>query len=345
MNVNISQYSLYDILAMLERKEMVINRDYQRSGGIWPDSARSYFIDTILEEYPFPKIYLYQTINEKTSRPIKEIIDGQQRITTIQDFFNNKFAIGVTSAKYAGMKYEDLDEEQQRRFQSYQIEASIVLNANRIELFEMFRRMNAYTAPLSKAELRHSTYQGNFKWFIVDLADKISPILEDFKVFTPKQLARMHDSEFLSELILLIDKGITSKSQPAIESLYKKYNIEFEDSTNYEDLLMEFFNFLKNDLSPLKNTTITKSYVIYSLFSAFLFIKGKLIIEDFECIDHNISLEDKIRNLAKLAEAHELVEEDGEFREYVIACSARTTNAPQRIVRTQYLVKALTGNI
>ena len=37
----------------------IINREYQRSSGLWPNNSRSYFIDTILNEFPFPKVVYY----------------------------------------------------------------------------------------------------------------------------------------------------------------------------------------------------------------------------------------------------------------------------------------------
>ncbi|RXJ77002.1 hypothetical protein CRV03_06985 [Arcobacter sp. F155] len=155
----------------------------------------------------------------------------------------------------------------------------------------------------------------------------------------------MHDSEFIAELVIAIDKGITSKSQPAIESLYKKYNEVFEESRNYERILMEFFDFINSILIHLRETTIVKSYVIHSLFCAFLYIRDELKDSNFNITNHHISDDEIVRNLSILADAHELHDEDGRYRDYVSSCSARTTNAPQRTIRTEYLIRALTGNL
>jgi len=233
MNLSVGQITLIDLIGQLERREVIINTNYQRGAGLWPDSARTYFIDTILEGYPFPKVYLYQVFNEKYKRPIKEIVDGQQRLTTIVDFMNDKFTLTSASKKYAGMKYSDLDEDVQNQFISYQIELSIILSATRAELLEMFRRINAYTAPLSAAEKRHATYQGDFKWFIVELADEYSPILENLGIFTDKQLARMQDAEFIADLVVSLEKGIVQKSAKTIDDLYKLYEGNFNRQREY----------------------------------------------------------------------------------------------------------------
>ena len=83
MRINNNNYSVAELLEMLERRELIINRDYQRGSGLWPSGARSYFIDTILEEYPFPKLYMYEFMERSTGRLKKELVDGQQRLSLI----------------------------------------------------------------------------------------------------------------------------------------------------------------------------------------------------------------------------------------------------------------------
>ena len=48
-----------------------INRDYQRSSRVWPDMAKSYLMETILRDFPIPKLFLHQTQDTKTRKPIR----------------------------------------------------------------------------------------------------------------------------------------------------------------------------------------------------------------------------------------------------------------------------------
>ncbi len=347
MNLNIGQISLIDLIGMLDRKEVIINRTYQRGSGIWPASARSYFIDTILQGYPFPKIYLYQSFNEETRRPFKELVDGQQRITTIQDFYHNKFQLTSTSKKYEGLYYRDLDDETQRIFLSYQIENSTILSATRSELLEMFRRMNAYTAPLKEAEKRHSAYQGKFKWFIANLAEYTSPILDKYDILTEKQIARMGDAEFISELVVVLEMGIQSKRNSHIDKLYREYDSTFPKEKHYTKVITEFFDALLFELNEIIGTFATKSYVIHSLFCAYAAINYEFpgsheFIEDIDK-PHKVNFSEALPRLLALAEAHEDGELEGPFKDYVDACSSGTTLQAQRKLRTKILVDALLG--
>jgi len=346
MNINVGQISLIDLIGQIERKEVVINKTYQRGSGIWPDSARTYFIDTILEGYPFPKVYLYQVFNDKAKRPIKEIVDGQQRITTIIDFMDDKFSLTSASKEFKGMKYSDLDEDTKNEFISYQIELSIILSATRQELLEMFRRINSYTAPLSAAEKRHATYQGEFKWFVVEQADKYSPTLESLKVFTAKQLARMQDSEFIADLSITIENGVTEKSSKNMENIYKEHDKSFTNIKKHSKIFKDFFHFLKVDLEPLHDTFLMKSYVINSLFSAYTHCKygiqgGRETTNIAPDKNIKFNLKKIIPLLEELTDAHEAQDEDGEHKNYVKTCLSSTTKTNQRVSRFKILCKVL----
>lgn len=84
-NMTVAEYC-----ASMERKEIIVNKDYQRSDKVWPDVARSFLIKSILLGFPIPKIYLHSITHLKTRQTIKEIVDGQQRSRAIYDFFYDK---------------------------------------------------------------------------------------------------------------------------------------------------------------------------------------------------------------------------------------------------------------
>ena len=48
--------NIADLYKYYSDEDLVVNKDYQRERGLWPNNSRSFFIDTILNGYPFPKI-------------------------------------------------------------------------------------------------------------------------------------------------------------------------------------------------------------------------------------------------------------------------------------------------
>jgi hypothetical protein len=268
MKISHTSYTIAEIRDQLKRKDLLVNPDYQRSPDIWPSNAQSYFIDTILEGYPFPKVYFYEYYDDKKKKPRREIVDGQQRISTAISFGNNEFKLTSASKNFKGLSFEDLDSEDQRKFLMTPMQVDLILSGERAELLEMFRRINAYTAPLNDAEKRHAEFQGHFKWFINEVSDKYSPLIEEYAVFTEKQLVRMADAEFLTELALALEERIVDKSAKSLKGIYKKFNDSFPKKDKYEDKLSSFFDTLKTSFSELQGTYMMKPYVLHSLLDS-----------------------------------------------------------------------------
>lgn len=348
MRLEPNSYSIAEIRDMLARRELIVNRNYQRGSGLWPSTARSYFIDTILTGFPFPKLYFYEQLDAR-KKVIKEIVDGQQRITSIIDFLNDKFRLTSVSEKYAGHYFSDLDEPVRDKFLMAPVPADIIRNASEAEILEMFRRMNAYTLPLNEAEKRHSIYMGAFKWFVNSVLDRISPTILSFGILTNRQLVRMEDSELVADMVLALEQGITSTSNAKLNRLYDKYDKDFDKAEQYMQYLDEAFTFIATNLGDLRDTFLFKSYIVHSLFCALIHNKygvpgvgdaiGMQPIGQFA-----INIDDAREQLRALALAHEGKEIDGPFREYVLATQATTREGP-RTVRVQMLAKALRGEL
>lgn len=346
MKIMHSQFTISEIRDMLDRKDLVVNTTYQRSPNIWPPNAKSYFIDTILEGYPFPKVYFYETYDDKRKKPKREIVDGQQRITSCISFLNNEFSLSSTSKRFTGLHFEDLSDEDQRGFLMMPVQVDIILSAERSELLEMFRRINAYTAPLNPAEKRHAEFQGKFKWFVNELADEFSPLMEEYGILTSKQILRMADTEFLTELCIILDRGIVNKDQRGLSAIYKKFDVEFAQEADYRSKISDFFEQLRTTLNPLRQTFMMKSYAVHSLFCALTQRKYGIPGGEQSLGIHTdgfyfVDVQQTLSNLRQLADAHETQDVDGQFKAYVEACLSTTHRIAQRTTRSRAIARAL----
>ena len=345
MEITRSSITISEIRDMWQRRELIVNKNYQRSPAVWPDSARTYFIDTILNRYIFPKVYFYQVFDKARKKVIREIVDGQQRLTTILSFLNDEFALSNRSLKYQGKRFSELDDELQQQFLTYSVEVDIINSAEQADLLAMFTRMNAYTAPLNFAEKRHAEFEGQFKWFIIEATGEIGPRLVEFNILTSKQAIRMHDAEFLTELAVVLEHGIVDKSEKSLNQIYKQYDKEFPREQEFRDHIYEFMQLLEQDFATIKNTFITKSYACHSLFCALMQRKyGIPHGNDFGALTDGVfytDLQKTLNALGALAGAHELQDTTGPYGEYVEACMSTTHRVKQRTIRSRWLSKAL----
>lgn len=349
MIINNNNYSVLEIINMLDRRELLVNQEYQRGSGLWPDGPSSYFIDTILEAYPFPKIYLYEVLDREARGIRKEIVDGQQRIKTILRFYNNEFSLSGDT-RHAGRTFAELDPEQQDQFLSYPVSVDVIRNASRAQILQMFRRMNAYTLPLNEAEKRHSSFEGAFKWFINQLTDTLDEFFTSFGVFTNRQILRMADAELLAECVLSIERGVISTSSKDLRDLYREYDHELPDPRRYRERILETFDFIAGPLGALRGTHMMKSYALHSLVTALVHCRFGIpaIEQQFHVRSQHTFARDpraSAEALLALAQAHEAKETDGQYATYVWGCLGGTNRVGRRTARVAAILRALGAHV
>ena len=349
MKVEEGKYSVAEIVDWLRRRDLVVNSEYQRGGGLWPTSAKSYFIDTILKDFPFPKVYFHERIDKNTKRPHREIVDGQQRLTTLVDFVDNKFALGKNARSLEGMYFSQLPEEQQNSFYAYTVSVDVIRNADRAEILQMFRRMNAYTLPLNPPEKRHSEFFGEFKGWVNTILDVYGVLLINWKIYTSRQVVRMADAEFIADVALAVEEGIVSTSPTKLIKLYRKYDEHFDARAAMTERVSGAFDIILSDLSEVQGTYITKPHIFHSFVCALLQNKFGLPGGDgLTGIIPNRSFftnrETALACLKRLAAAHE-EKDTSKFGEYVNAASEGGNRAAQRAIRIKWLCAALRGQI
>lgn len=234
-----SPMSVGDYCKALNESLITVNEEYQRNAGIWAAYARSFFIESILLEYPIPKIFLYSKVDLRSRSTIKEIVDGQQRSHTLQNFYNNRFRLSskIETEDLRGKKYSQLDEEYQSRFIAYSLPIDEFRGVLPVEIQESFRRMNASNVPLNDEEQRNAKFQGPFKWFIQRIAHRFSETLRAVGVLSRRDIIRMADGRLYSEILHTILNGFVTTKGPQIDALYKRFDKTFDEEDTYSTYL------------------------------------------------------------------------------------------------------------
>ena len=358
-----------DIYKLITSGELIINRNYQRSSGLWPNNARAYFIDTILNEFPFPKVILRQSIDLKTKSSIREIIDGQQRITTICDFIDNKFKLTSVSEQFSGSYFSDLTDDERSVFLSYEISLDNIISASDDEILEIFRRINSYTLPLNPPEKRHATYQGIFKWFVSKQTEMFNPFFEKYNILTIRRISRLEDADLLTEIIQGIIFGIIARSDSKLDAIYKNNDDSFDLSNSVDQILFETFNFIKSNLRPVFENCTIQPYQFYSLVLSLVFnrygfinveysdslkvdstaLSASLINQLIDLKPKNCFVDDinyaneKLIELFSLANEKNL--ENSKYYDFVVSSISTTHSLKNRLFRFIYITNILQKNI
>lgn len=347
MKVEEGKYSVAELVDWFRNRVLVVNPEYQRGGGLWPSAAKSYFIDTILRDFPFPKVYFHERIDKNSKKPRREIVDGQQRLSTIVEFADGKFPLGRNARDLEGKRFSDLSEETQEAFWSYTVSVDVIRNADRNEILQMFRRMNAFTLPLNEAEKRHSEFFGEFKDWVNRALDRFGSVLIDWNVLTSRQIVRMADAEFVADLALAIEEGIVSTSPAKLRALYKRHDDSFIPLDAVDQRVIEALDTTLEHLSSLQGTYATRTHVFHSLLCALIHnrygLPGAVELIGLEPIgQYFVDAERAVASVKRLAAAHE-ERDTGEFAEYVRAASEGGNRGPQRAIRVKWMCRALRG--
>lgn len=131
---------------LYKRRDRIEMPEFQREE-VWDDSKKKLLVDSILRGWHLPKFYF-----RKTGDGSFECIDGQQRLTTIWEFCDNKLELDNTAIKlWGGEKYEDLKDEFADIFDDFEADIEEIEDATDDELRTLFLRLQLGT-PLNTAE-------------------------------------------------------------------------------------------------------------------------------------------------------------------------------------------------
>lgn len=126
--------------------------EWQR-GEVWNTERKQQLIDSILRGWRLPKFYFVKWDDEEY-----EVVDGQQRLTAIYEFFANELSLSDDSATtFGGPYYKDLKQKLSDAFDDFEIEFDEIEDANEEELKQFFQRLQQ-GLPLTSSEKLNSVH-------------------------------------------------------------------------------------------------------------------------------------------------------------------------------------------
>lgn len=261
----LEQYPISDLLDWMKDGRLILNPNFQRRK-VWPPTAKTYLIDTILRGKPMPNIMIRTVTDPVTRRSRREVVDGQQRLSAIQDFADGNLALGGRAEEYAGKKYDGLNEDGQLKFLEYRIGVEQLFNADDQTVIDTFRRINSYSYSLNGQELRHAGYSGELRSAVVNASRKWSVLWQKYNVVSLGRQMRMDDDQLMAEMFGVVINGVTAGGQPRLNKLYKDYDRTLDG--RIESGVDKTLKRIVSELSPALDTRMARAPHFLMLFAA-----------------------------------------------------------------------------
>src|SRR5437867_6575448 len=126
--------------------------EWQR-GEVWSESRKQELIDSILRGWKLPKFYFLKINDDQF-----EVVDGQQRLTAIYEFFGKELELTEASTKdFGGPFYKDIKPKFSDTFDDFEIEFDLIEEATEEELKQFFQRLQQ-GLPLTSSEKLNSVH-------------------------------------------------------------------------------------------------------------------------------------------------------------------------------------------
>jgi hypothetical protein len=269
------EYDLETLVKKIQKGIIKLDPDYQRRHR-WDIGTSSRLIESLILNIPIPIIYLSYDIDvdvdEEGAR--FSVIDGQQRLTAILAFFENRFPLIDLDIleDLEGCYYKDLPPFLIRRLEERTIKCLRIDSTLDPQVkFDIFERLNSGSVRLEAHELRNATHRGAFN----DLCKKLSKN-EDFRTLVQIPL-NDDDAEKNSKVKKMEDVELVLRFFALTEEKYKTYrkskDKQFKDFLS--DRLEELNKIPKEEFSKYEKKFLDIIKCIKSKFGELAFAKYK----------------------------------------------------------------------
>lgn len=169
---------------------------------VWRRPQMDRFIESLLLGYPIPGIFLVQQADRRYL-----VLDGQQRLRTLSDFYEGVhagrlFALKAVGERFEGLTYATLSAEQKRTLDNTFIQATIVRTDGSAEsldsVYQVFERLNSGGTQLTAHEIRVALYAGPFVEFLQEMNS-----IGNWRALYGRPQARLRDQELILRIVAL----------------------------------------------------------------------------------------------------------------------------------------------
>lgn len=171
LNISKDMASVFQLKRKYERTPSMLDLTppFQREK-VWSQKQKNELIESIIMGIPIPVFYV-----KERNDGVYVVVDGKQRLTTLFDFIDNKFALRSLSilTEYENVTFDSLSPLDQNKIEDCTLTINVIKppTSDRVT-FDLFDRVNRGGTRLNNQEMRNALYQGNATRLIDRLAVK-----------------------------------------------------------------------------------------------------------------------------------------------------------------------------
>ncbi|MEY8430531.1 DUF262 domain-containing protein [Lachnospiraceae bacterium 48-42] len=284
IRVDQQMLSVKYMLELMEQNLIELNPGYQRRR-VWKDNKKkSLLIESLMLRIPIPAFYFYE--NEDGEY---QVIDGQQRLTTIKEFVDGEFRLSgleYLGKEYNKRKFKDLDTKYIQRIYRTQIAVNILdARSPKNVIYDIFRRVNTGGVNLNPQEMRNALCKQEVRDFLVkstrnenyvmatrgrvkddrmDSQELVLRFYAFYKAYNYEKNILYYDYPNIAAMLDDAIENLNKMSLEKREKLFQKFDLAMKRS--YEAFGKYAFSKIQKEGNRVKRNL---DYINKSLFSSF----------------------------------------------------------------------------
>lgn len=265
--------TILDLRSLQENGHLNLEPGFQRKS-VWKVTDRRKLIQSVLEGYPVPSIFLYR--REENGVPMYDVLDGKQRLETIFMFSRlrpfNRLGFGV---KFEFFSDEGLHEWDWKSLERWERTANVLMYKIQVaevsgslsDIVDLFVRINSTGKALTTSEKRHATfYNSLFLKEAERLARRHREFLTAQRIVSATDIDRMRDVELVSELLASIASGGPIHKKQAVDKAIGNEAAPPRELKKAIDDFSATLRAVRQVCPSLKSTRFKNSAEFYTLF-------------------------------------------------------------------------------
>lgn len=331
-SITATNKKLRDLLVGIREGSLIPRPEFQRRL-VWTNRDKQKFLDTVLNRYPFPEIYIAAgEVDLDTGRATELLVDGQQRLTTLNQYFTGSLDIRLGKIP----TYATLPPDEKRDFLEYNVVVRYIGLLSEEQIKEVFQRINSTSYSLNAMEIQNARYAGELLRFAERVADL--PFFEDHRIFSANEMRRMLDVRFCLTLITTMMLSYFNR-EDELEDFLRRYNDSFEESEQVKEAIDRVIAFIE----ACSFVNISAVWKRANLFTVFIEVHRLIVLQGSSVDPEEVSgrLKRFFLGFDVFDDGYPKVIKPDEYASYQKASIQGTNDRGSRIIRGNVVRKIL----